>query len=379
MVVSETVTRVLVVDDSAVVRQTLLALLSQTGGFQVDVAANPFVALRHLADHRPDVIVLDLEMPKMDGLTFLRKIMAESPVPVVICSSHAGRAALDALEAGAVDVITKPSFGVRGFLEEQLVSIADILRGAARARLPERRAGPAATAASESGRDERRSNAPRPPIVAMGASTGGTQALRTVLGSLKPEAPALLIVQHMPPGFTRAFAERLDQESALKVREAQDGDRVEAGHALVAPGDMHLRLREDLRGYFAEVTAGPLVSRHRPSVDVLFRSVAELAGSESLGVLLTGMGDDGAEGLLAMRQVGAATLAQDEATSVVFGMPKEAIRRGAAEHVLPLPAIAEAIRSLVTGPLPGRTLRSDPPNDNVLRAAPGRSSILRQH
>ena len=183
----------------------------------------------------------------------------------------------------------------------------------------------------------------------------------------------------MPAGFTRAFAERLDQESALKVREAQDGDRVEAGHALVAPGDLHLRLREDLHGYFAEVTAGPLVSRHRPSVDVLFRSVAELAGPHSVGVLLTGMGDDGAEGLLAMRRAGAATLVQDEATSVVFGMPKEAIRRGATENVLPLPAISEAIRSLVTGTLARSPLAYRPTERQRASAAPGRSSVLRQH
>jgi two-component system chemotaxis response regulator CheB len=376
VVVSERVTRVLVVDDSAVVRQTLLALLSETGGFQVDIAANPFVALRHLSDHRPDVIVLDLEMPKMDGLTFLRKIMAENPIPVVVCSAHAGRAALDALDAGAVDVITKPSFGVRGFLEEQVVSIADILRGAAKARLPGRRPSATAGTAGEPAGGERWPSTARPPIVALGASTGGTQALRTVLGSLRPEAPALLIVQHMPPGFTRAFAERLDQESALKIREAQDGDRVEPGHALVAPGDMHLRLREDLRGYFAEVTAGPLVSRHRPSVDVLFRSVAELAGPHAVGVLLTGMGDDGAEGLLAMRRAGAETLVQDEATSVVFGMPKEAIRRGATEHVLPLPAISEAIRALAAGRMPGG-VHAERPAEDARRAASAQGSVLR--
>lgn len=361
---SEGTIRVLVVDDSAVVRQTLLALLSETGDFQVDVAANPFVALRYLGERRPDVIVLDLEMPKMDGLTFLRKLMAEDPVPVVVCSAHAGRAALDALDAGAVDVITKPTFGVRGFLEEQVVSIADILKGAAKARLPGRRASAATSPASETSGSGGWSLTSRPPIVALGASTGGTQALRTVLAPLQPGAPALLIVQHMPSGFTKAFAERLDQESALKVKEAQDGDRVEAGHALLAPGDMHLRLREDLHGYFAEVTAGPLVSRHRPSVDVLFRSVAELAGPHAVGVLLTGMGDDGAEGLLAMRRAGAVTLVQDEATSVVFGMPKEAIRRGASERALPLPEISEAIRSLTSnGRAPGRTVRT-------VRAAP---------
>ena len=340
---SKSRTRVLVVDDSAVVRQTLLALLSQTGDFQVDVAANPFVALRYLAEHRPDVIVLDLEMPKMDGLTFLRKLMAEDPLPVVVCSAHAGRAALDALDAGAVDVITKPTFGVRGFLEEQVVSIADILKGAAKARLPGRRAAPALSPASDPSSSGRSSLMSRPPIVAMGASTGGTQALRTVLAPLQPGTPALLIVQHMPSGFTRAFAERLDHESALKVKEAQDGDRVAAGHALLAPGDMHLRLREDLQGYFVEVTPGPLVSRHRPSVDVLFRSVAQAAGANAIGLIMTGMGDDGAKGMLEMRQAGAYNIAQDEQSCVVFGMPKEAIELGAVHQTIPLARLAAII------------------------------------
>ncbi len=352
-------TRVLVVDDSAVVRQTLLALLSAIGGYEVTVAANPFVALRQIGSSRPDVIVLDLEMPKMDGLTFLRKIMAEDPIPVVVCSAHAGQAALDALEAGAVDVITKPSFGVRGFLEEQVVSIADILTAAAGARLQGRSA---ATPAPGSARQVEQGPGLglRPPVVAIGASTGGTQALRAVLGAMTPEEQSLLIVQHMPAGFTRAFAERLDRESTLKVKEARDGDRVEPGRVLVAPGDLHMRLREDVRGYFAEVTAGPLVSRHRPSVDVLFHSVAELAGPRAVGVLLTGMGDDGAEGLLAMRQAGATTLVQDEASSVVFGMPKEAIRRGAADQVLPLTAIPDAIRSLATHPSAVKAVRAEP-------------------
>ncbi len=350
---SESATRVLVVDDSAVVRQTLLALLTEGGRFEVAVAADPFIAMRRMAVQRPDVIVLDLQMPRMDGLTFLRKLMAEDPVPVVVCSAfapHNGRVAIDALEAGAVDVITKPSLDVRGFLEEQLVSIVDVLQAAAKARLPLRRGSMPADARRESASFDRRCpGMPRPPVVAIGASTGGTQALRAVLRAMPADAPCFLIVQHMPPGFTRAFSERLDQESALTVREAQDGDRVETGYALVAPGDKHLRLREDARGYFVEVCHGPLVSRHRPSVDELFRSVALYAGHRAIGVLLTGMGDDGADGLLEMKRAGAATLAQDEATSIVFGMPKEAIRRGAADEVLPLPLIPEAIRALSTG------------------------------
>ncbi len=353
--VSERLTRVLVVDDSAVVRQTLLALLSKTGAFHVTVAADPFVALRRMADRRPDVIVLDLEMPRMDGLTFLRKIMADDPLPVVVCSAHAGRPAIDALEAGAVDVITKPTLGVRGFLEEQLVSIADILKGAARARVrPRGHPAPFTSVEERPSLEGRWSGAQRPPIVAMGASTGGTEALRVVLGAMKPVGCAVLVVQHMPQGFTRAFAERLDQESALAVREARDGDRVETGTALLAQGDMHLRLREDMRGYCVEVSAGPLVSRHRPSVDVLFRSVADFAGNRAVGVLLTGMGDDGAEGLLEMKRAGATTLAQDEATSIVFGMPKEAIRRGAVDQVVALSAIANAICAFVGGGPKGR-------------------------
>lgn len=341
-------TRALVVDDSAVVRQTLLKLVSEAGGFEVTVAGDPIIAMRRMATSRPDVIVLDLEMPRMDGLTFLRKIMAEDPIPVVVCSAFsktAGGAAIDALEAGAVDVITKPTLGVQGFLEESAVPIIEAIRGAARAHLRQRkgrpRVGSPRTAAAPP--REEPTGSDRLTVLAAGASTGGTEALRKILSSLPPAGLGVVIVQHMPEGFTRAFAERLNQHCALEVKEAEDGDHVREGVALVAPGNRHLRLRVRRGGYRAEVTEGPLVSRHRPSVDVLFSSVAEAAGPDAVGVILTGMGDDGAEGLLAMRRAGAATLAQDESSSVVYGMPKEAIRRRAARDVVPLARMATTI------------------------------------
>ncbi len=342
---SERPVRVLVVDDSAVVRQTLLRLLSGASGFEVTVAADAAIATRRLSQRRPDVIVLDLNLPGEDGLSFLRRIMAADPIPVVVCSAfadHSGRAAMEALEGGAVDLITKPALDVRGFLEEQALTICDTLRAAARARVGE---GPAADRHDTGGLREV-ADVPgldRLPIVAIGASTGGTQALRTILAAMPVASPPLVVVQHMPAGYTRAFAERLDQECAIEVREARHGDRVQPGRALIAPGDQHLRLLADGPEYRAQLHKGALVSRHRPSVDVLFHSVAQLAGSNAVGVLLTGMGVDGAEGLLALKRAGARTIAQDETTSVVFGMPKEAARLGATTVVLPLPAIAAAI------------------------------------
>jgi two-component system, chemotaxis family, protein-glutamate methylesterase/glutaminase len=347
------VVNVLVVDDSAVVRQTMLALLAGQDGFEVAVAADPLIAARRMAERRPDVIVLDLEMPRMDGLTFLRRLMAEDPIPVVVCSTFApgtGRAAIDALEDGAIDVITKPALGVQGFLLEQALAIVETLEGAARARLTR---GPRALPAQET--------RPAPPaasaaadhhelVIALGASTGGTEALRAILGGLPREMPGILIVQHMPEGFTRAFAERLDHLSAIEVREARDADRLHPGLALVAPGDRHLALERDARGYRVSVTEGPLVSRHRPSVDVLFHSVATAAGPRALGGILTGMGADGASGLLAMRRQGASTIAQDEASCVVFGMPRQAVRCGAVERSVRLSMIPEALREFRGGP-----------------------------
>ena len=338
---------VLVVDDSAVVREVMVALLSLERGMTVITASDPLIAMEKMKGTRPDVIFLDLEMPRMDGLTFLRKIMLEDPIPVVVCSGLAGQgteAALRALEEGAVEVVTKPKFGVRDFLHESAVMLIDIVRGAAQAHLRPR--GPS------SGSSSRRAtvDAVPPPkksaltftsdkVVAIGASTGGTEALRAVLEAMPPDAPGLVVVQHMPEGFTAAFAQRLNQTCPIEVKEAARGDRVREGRALIAPGNRHTVLVRSGAHYTVDVTDGPLVSRHRPSVDVLFRSVAQAVGPNAVGVILTGMGNDGATGLLEMKQAGAPTIAQDEATCVVFGMPKEAILRGAVDEVVPLSQI----------------------------------------
>ncbi|HSB64835.1 MAG TPA: chemotaxis response regulator protein-glutamate methylesterase [Thermoanaerobaculia bacterium] len=340
--------RILVVDDSAVVRQAMTAVLRK-GGFMVEVAADPLIALEKMKKARPDVIVLDLEMPRMDGLTFLRKLMNEDPIPVVVCSGLTGagtEAAMRALEEGAVEIITKPRVGVHGFLVDSAAQLVDAIRGAARARLR----APRALAAQP----RLTADAILPPragpfamtterIVVIGASTGGTEALRRLLQEMPPDSPGLVIVQHMPEVFTAAFARRLNETCRIEVREAVDGDHVAEGRALIAPGNRHTLVRRSGARYVIEVADGPLVSRHRPSVDVLFRSAAQAAGINAVGVILTGMGDDGAEGLLEMKRAGARTLAQDEATCVVFGMPKEAIARGAAADVLPLGLIPAAI------------------------------------
>ena len=354
--------RVLVVDDSATVRQALSGILSRSRGFTVTTAGDPLIAMAKMKSERFDVIVTDLEMPRMDGLTFLRRVMAEDPIPVLVCSALTGRGtegAMLALELGAVDVVTKPKLGVKAFLEESAVTFCDAVRAAARARLRLR-------PRSETVRAPARLTAdavlapPRPhrvlpttdKVVAMGASTGGTEALRTVLEALPPESPGVVIVQHMPEGFTRAFAQRLDESCRISVKEAVDGDRVLEGRALIAPGNRHLLVRRSGGHYVVEVKDGPLVSRHRPSVDVLFRSVAEAAGANAVGVLMTGMGDDGAEGLLEMKTAGAATIAQDEASCVVFGMPREAIERGGVDEVVGLAGIPTRILARVRGRRP---------------------------
>ena len=340
---------VLVVDDSAVVRQSLTAILGQAPGMTVATASDPLIALEKMRLKRPDVIVLDLEMPRMDGLTFLRKLMAEDPIPVVVCSALVGSGTDEALRAvgeGAVDVIAKPRLAVRDFLEESAVLLVDAVRGAAEARRRPR--GPLASPRTNA-------DAVLPPpgkhalqvttdkVVAIGASTGGTEALREILEALPPDAPGLVIVQHMPEVFTRAFADRLNQSCRIEVKEAASGDRVLAGRALVAPGNRHTVLVRSGGHYVVDVRDGPLVSRHRPSVDVLFRSVAGSAGPNAVGVIMTGMGNDGAEGLLEMKRAGSITIAQDEATCVVFGMPKEAIELGAVDEVIPLERIATTL------------------------------------
>jgi two-component system chemotaxis response regulator CheB len=288
-------------------------------------------------------------MPEMDGLTFLQRVMAGDPVPVVICSGLAGRgteAALRAMEAGAVAVIEKPRLGVKGFLHDSAIMLRDTVAAAAGARPRAARRTPAAAPAPAPGAVPVRRPAlavTTDKVVALGASTGGTEALRAVLEALPPDAPGLLVVQHMPEAFTRAFAERLDRTCRIEVKEAVDGDRVLEGRALVAPGNRHLSLRRSGGHYTVEVGDGPLVSRHRPSVDVLFRSVAASAGANAVGAILTGMGDDGAAGLLEMKQAGAFTLAQDEESCVVYGMPREAVERGAVDEVVPLERMASAI------------------------------------
>ena len=361
---------VLIVDDSAVVREVLSAILSSQDGITVTTAADPVIAMAKMDRARPDVILLDIEMPRMDGLTFLQKIMAEDPIPVVICSSQAtagNDAAMRALEQGAVEIITKPKLGVKDFLRESAVLLTDAIWGAAQARLF-RRTLPSSTAQLRMIPAAMRAKRVSPPnrgsskrIVAIGASTGGTEALRFLLQSMPEESPGIVIVQHMPKGFTAAFARRLDQLCVLDVKEAADGDLITSGRAFIAPGDRHVTINPSRSGadLLIEVSDGPLVSRHRPSVDVLFKSVAKVAGPESVGVILTGMGSDGACGLLEMKLAGAATIAQDEATCVVFGMPKESIACGAVDEVAPLASIPSAIlqkAKIATGPLKVPTL-----------------------
>ncbi len=345
---------VLVVDDSALVRQVMTTVLSQEKRITVTVASNPIVAMAKMKKTRPDVILLDLEMPKMDGLTFLRKITAEDPIPVVICSSHAGRgseAALQAMEEGAVEVVAKPTVGIQEFFYESALMLIDTVMAAAQAQLRTRVSAirpvpvaPKLTADAILPRPRRRAGlAATDKVIAMGASTGGTEALRTVLEVMPLGAPGLVIVQHMPEEFTGAFARRLNQVCQIEVKEAAGGDEVVRGRALLAPGNQHIVLRRRGERYFVDVTGGALVSRHRPSVDVLFRSVAQAAGPNAVGVIMTGMGDDGARGLSEMKQAGAATLAQSQATCVVFGMPKEAIDSGAVEEIVALHLIPSAI------------------------------------
>jgi two-component system chemotaxis response regulator CheB len=353
--------RVLIIDDSATVRQTLAAILESDPQIEViGVASDPFVAAKRIHDEIPDVITLDVEMPRMDGITFLRKLMAQHPIPVVMCSSltEAGsETLLQALEAGAVDIILKPKLGVADALMESKIRICDAVKAAAGARVAGARR-PPVTAGRTMHEPEKKltADAMLPPpvatramarttetIVCIGASTGGTEALRVVLEGLPPDSPGMVIVQHMPEKFTASFAKRLDGLCAVEVKEAEDGDTVRRGRVLIAPGNKHTLLERSGARYYVSVKDGPLVSRHRPSVDVLFRSATRAAGSNAVGVIMTGMGDDGARGLEEMKQAGAFTLAQDEATSVVFGMPKEAIARGCVDKIVPLQNLAQEI------------------------------------
>ncbi|MRR58198.1 MAG: chemotaxis response regulator protein-glutamate methylesterase [Deltaproteobacteria bacterium] len=346
--------RVLIVDDSAVVRQTLGEIISSDPMIEVvATASDPYIAAERIRKAVPDVITLDVEMPRMDGITFLRKIMSQHPIPVVMCSSlteSGSETALKALEYGAVDIIQKPRLGVKQFLEDSKVLICDTIKAASMARVRRiapgvREIPPKLTADAV---------IPRPgswamietteKVIAVGASTGGTEALRCFLQAMPLDSPGIVIVQHMPEHFTRSFALRLDSLCRISVKEAENNDTVVRGRALIAPGNRHLLLKRSGARYFVELKDGPLVSRHRPSVDVLFRSTARYAGKNAVGVLMTGMGDDGAHGLLEMKEAGAVTIAQDEQSCVVFGMPREAVRLGAAQKVLPLESIAAAVQ-----------------------------------
>ncbi len=349
--------KVLVVDDSAVVRQVLSNIIESARGLELFAAvADPLFALKRMEKNWPDVIILDVEMPRMDGITFLRKIMAEHPTPVVMCSTltHKGTATtMEALAAGAVDIVAKPRVGGKGALKEEARELLDAIRGAAKANVkqlrPQAKASTRKVASKLSAdvmmdfKPQRALKETTERIVAIGTSTGGTQALESILTQLPRVCCGIVIVQHMPEKFTAAFAERLNGLCEIEVKEAGDGDRIRPGRALIAPGGKHLMVRRSGAQYICQVKDGPLVSRHRPSVDVLFRSVAKAAGANAMGVIMTGMGDDGAHGLLEMLQTGALTVAQDEKTCVVYGMPKEAVKLGAVEQSLPLDQLAEAI------------------------------------
>jgi two-component system, chemotaxis family, protein-glutamate methylesterase/glutaminase len=370
--------RVLVVDDSAVVRQVISEVLKADPQLTITAAvADPLFATERMKLNWPDVIVLDVEMPRMDGITFLRKIMAERPTPVVICSTltEVGTGTyLEAMAAGAVSIVTKPKSGLKTFLLNAADDLIAHVKAAAQANLAclQRSASVARSASVEpppqvvrekiftrtgpikiepkltadavlARSDHHAMHETTERVVAIGTSTGGTQALEAMLVHLPKLCPGLVIVQHMPERFTAAFAKRLNDLCEITVREAVNGERLLPGHALIAPGGKHLMLTRSGAYYYAEVADGPLVNRHKPSVDVLFRSVAKCAGRNATGVIMTGMGDDGARGLKEMRDAGAHTLAQDEASCVVFGMPKEAIRLGGVERVLPLQEIPREI------------------------------------
>jgi two-component system chemotaxis response regulator CheB len=338
--------RVLIVDDSAMVRQIFSRELARDSEIEVVGAApDPYVARDKIVELRPDVVTLDIEMPRMDGLTFLRKLMRHYPLPVIIVSSltpQGGELALEAMEAGAVEVMCKP--GASYTVGDMSVELIDKIKAAARVKVARARGNDAVKVAPQVRLSLARTTNK---VVAVGASTGGTEALRVVLSALPSNAPGLVIVQHMPEHFTRAFADRLNDLCAIDVKEAADGDGVVPGRALIAPGNYHMLLRRSGAAYFVQVKNGPLVCRHRPSVDVLFKSVARYAGRNAVGVILTGMGADGSQGLRNMKDNGAETIAQDEASCIVFGMPKEAIELGAADHVIPLDLIPRKLLDLV--------------------------------
>ncbi len=377
--------RVLVVDDSAVVRQSLSAILEADPEIEVmGTAADPIIAVKKIMREVPDVITLDIEMPRMDGLTFLRKIMAQRPIPVVVISSLTTKgteAAMKALEYGASEVIGKPSMNPDVFFQESHIMLCDAVKAAAMSKLrrikaddirervnptqPVKPATPARIATSiptphlatvqpkysadailekGTGSDQ---VVPTEKIIVLGSSTGGTEAIRVLLRSMPEDMPGIAIVQHMPEGFTRSFSNSLDQISCLNVKEAENGDKLYRGRVLIAPGNKHMLIKRVGREYFVEIKEGPLVNRHRPSVDVLFRSAARYAGSNAIGVILTGMGNDGARGMKEMHDAGAHTIAQDEQSCVVYGMPKEAVKEGGVDDVVALDKITQHLVGLL--------------------------------
>lgn len=351
--------RVLVVDDSAVVRQSLSSILESDPEIEVmGTAADPIIAVKKIMKEIPDVITLDIEMPRMDGLTFLRKIMSQHPIPVVVISSlttEGTEVAMKALEYGASEIIGKPAMNTAQFINESKILLCDAVKAASHAKLKRKKITSASSSSAILVRPKysadviikRASSIKRiidtDKIIVLGASTGGTEAIRHFLKQLPPKVPGIAIVQHMPEGFTKSFANSLNNICDLDVKEAENGDKLYQGRVLIAPGNKHILLKRVGKEYYVEVKEGPLVNRHRPSVDVLFRSAARYAGKNAVGILLTGMGNDGAKGLLELKEAGSYTIAQDEATSVVFGMPKEAIKLNAAEKVLPLDNIAPFI------------------------------------
>ncbi|MBN1253072.1 MAG: chemotaxis response regulator protein-glutamate methylesterase [Bacteroidales bacterium] len=349
--------KVLIVDDSAIVRNALAEIFNSDPGIEVmGTASDPYVAAKKIQQEVPDVITLDIEMPRMDGLTFLRKIMTQHPIPVVVISSLTDRGtqtALKALEYGAVEIITKPNLHTKEFIEESKIKLCDVIKAASASRLRRKnyrhplKPLEVKPKLSADVIIQKTSNFSLPKttdiVISVGASTGGTEALRVFLEAMPVNAPGIVIVQHMPEHFTKSFADRLNDLCAISVKEAEDGDSVLQGRALIAPGNKHTLLRRSGAKYYVEVKDGPLVNRHRPSVDVLFRSTALYAGRNAIGVIMTGMGDDGAKGLMEMKEAGAKTVAQDEKSCVVFGMPKEAIKLGAADSILPIDQIASHV------------------------------------
>ena len=354
--------KVMIIDDSAVVRETLSQILTQGKDFEViATAGDPLIAQKKLETLEPDVIVLDIEMPRMDGITFLRQLMSTKPIPVVICSSmieDGSDNALHAMQYGAVELIQKPKMGTKHFLEESSIRICDAIKAAYLARNKVKVIAHNLTDTSKPAAVQPKLSAdvimekPDPAhlvldttekVVVVGASTGGTEALRVFLEMLPANAPGMVIVQHMPENFTKSFAERLDTLCKVNVKEAENNDSVIRGRVLIAPGNKHTLLKRSGARYYVEVKDGPLVSRHRPSVDVLFRSASRYAGKNAVGVIMTGMGDDGAKGMLEMHEMGAYNIAQDEKSCVVFGMPAEAIKLNATDKVVSLEKIAEEV------------------------------------